>query len=243
MFSFSGCEREEAEEKPMTAYLDWYGVTIDLSEVDIVKSPTYDAFVYWDEISFENTLESYGEKYDSFVVVRAKCTGNLVQKSYSRNESKHYLYHNPNEKANSTRAREYISIPFEILEVLDGDSTIVEGISNVDLEIQQFIFNPSMIESPSFRRNISIDYFPYAVTLIIPRVGFEYIVAFTYHEETNCYEMISDGAECEISTSREFFEYQVNLNDSGPIIGEPNLDSGQYRYYREILEHYNIIVE
>jgi hypothetical protein len=126
-----GCE---ANKKADTVYVEWFGATIDLSNIDRMFPMRGDGM----RRTLDKTIDYY-EKYEkNFAVLRVKCTGNWVQKLYEKeHREKHTdieIFMNPNM---------YMEIPFEVIDILEGNGDLVQKGNEYKIEIPNFKIIPS----------------------------------------------------------------------------------------------------
>lgn len=254
LISLSSCKsgkentnETEPTEKNMTAYMYWFGITIDLR--DPVKDITPSIDIDWSSPppSFESRINQLNKKNVEYAVVRAKCVGNWHQKVHEGQDGgDHLKAHKEAEDFLYTLGKLYTEIPFEITEILEGNSSEIEkriqAKNNLKIEYPGLSVKTSaMFEDQSeWRNNMStkLTYYPATRKMIYPRIGCEYILILIYSKNADCIYTISPGAEIELSTPEELLAYYKSYHKSPQITED---DYIPYDYY-EILERYNIKV-
>lgn len=233
-FSFTACSEKDED----TVFVEWMGATIDLSKISRVISPT----VMMGDQHLSDIVKSLTGKQRDFVIVRAECTGNWIQKNYDTEA--HFKYHVPDNYYDLDTFF-YIEIPFKITDVLEGNQSIVEQGDDIHVEIKELeVFAPSK-EPNSHPHQFEMLYGGATNHFVYPRIGYEYVLVLEYCQETDCIVLYSGGGIiCELTTPKEYFEFQKSLRNNK---GLPSKDVDYDKYiapmYYETIERYNIKVD
>ena len=218
VFSLTGCE---AKPKAETAYIEAFDKLIDLRDTTKIISPTSN----FPDQSIEKAISNLTQKNRDYVVVRAECTGNWVQKNYENEDHK---------KFHKRGGETYTEIPFKIIKFLEGDKSILKDSDNLQLEIPELVVSG---DEKSIGYNGTTHHFVY------PRIGYEYILILEYHKETGCIALYTGGGIiCELSKPEDYYKYWCTIHNK-PIREEIDYDYGIPPMYYEALERYNIKVK
>ena len=236
VLSLTGCEaKPKAAPLAETAYIEAFDEVIDIRTAE--KSISAESMM--GETTLSEKVDYLMMRNRNFVIVRAECTGNWVQKSYDSEE--HYNYHG------KSRLNRYIEIPFSIKEVLEGNDDIVKDVKNLQLEITGLtLFKPEEFYANINEKNKDkpiISYSGATHHFVYPRIGCEYVLILEYHKETDCIALNTGGGIiCELSKPKDYYKYWCTIHNQ-PIREEIDYDYGIPPMYYEALERYNIKVK
>jgi len=243
VFTFNACtEKEPSSEnhQPIkTAYIDYYGVKIDLKNVKTKEiSPMS---MLGPESTLEEKLESLSENTQhQRVLVRAECMSDMIQKIYS--DDTHFNYHFSD---GGDYRRQYIAMPFKIKEILYGDESIIKEGDEVWVECLEAYLDMGCLEYSSIVNSqvwptslrTAFNYLGSTHRFIFPRIGYEYVIILSYHKKTNCYT--SKGALCELSDLEDYYEYHSNVyNYKGTSV-----DESYEKIYKDVLKKFNLKIK
>ncbi len=234
IISMGGCE---ANKKADTVYVEWFGATIDLSNIDRIFPIRGDGM----RRTLDKTIEYYENYEKNFAVLRVKCTGNWVQKLYEKeHREKHTdieIFMNPNM---------YMEIPFEVIDILEGNGDLVQKGNEYKIEIPNLHVDLKNKDEPyaEWKEEAQFELYYEGTNLRFeyPRVGYEYIVIVEQPKGTDCF--VTNEIICELSTPKEQYEIAIKLH----YYHEPgkntkvNYDDYVAKLYYEALERYNIKV-
>jgi hypothetical protein len=226
VFGLSGCE---VKQKAETAYIEAFDKVFDIRTIAKAISPG----VLMTDQTLDGIIDYLSKERSDYVVIRAECTGNWVQKEYASYE--HSRYHR-------TVGTTYIEIPLKIIKVLEGNEKIVEGLENLQLEVARLNMTEPIPDSPYGDKYI-LTYYGGTNHFVYPRIGCEYILVLEYHKETDCIALYEGGGIiCELSKPKDYYKYWCTIHNK-PIREEIDYDYGIPPMYYEALERYNIKVK
>lgn len=226
----------ESAEKIKTAYIDWFGVQIDLASI-----PRKSLYDYDGESDFEPLIDWLKANNKQFAVLRVECTGNLIQKVYE--DESHFRYHFPKYDTDSV-IRLYMEIPVKVIDVLEGDENIVNIGDNVSIEFPGLMLTSSNLAKPfgqwknkqRYDYMFHIYYAKFTPAFVFPRIGYEYVIIVLYNEETGCITSQGRGPLCELSSVDEFLKYNEH-------IGSGISNDFYEKQYKQVIKRYFIKIE
>ena len=232
VFCMTSCETEK---KSDTVYVEWFGATIDLSNID-KYFPMYGEGI---AKSLEDTIDYYVEKKMDFAVLRLKCTGNWIQKKY---DEEHFQKHS-DIKIHGHKM--YMEIPFEVIDILEGNENLTEKGSSIQLEIPNMyvLLKNNPYDECEKEPNFFFEYDEAYSRFEYPRIGYEYVVIVTKSSDGDC--LRANIILCELSTPKEQYEIALKLRHYQKPGDNVKVDYDEYvaeKYY-EVLERYNIKVK
>ena len=270
----TSCKKETNK----SVYFNYFGKLYDVTDPDVVSD--YGDIIFPPPLyvnSYENftdLIEKLGEDnfpegFSHFAVVRARCTGDMRARV---KDKEHYMTHSllALEQTDDKQWEEagwkknYVEIPFEIVDVLEGDSSFLTIGEEVFIETDFFLQNYFITWASGDWEDYDYDnpnneddrhkytlFGPAGEDSILPRVGYEYVFVVFYVEKTDCiyakYRFFNYDFGCELSSPEDFCSFRERY------LGEYEYKPGDRKYatpeqrmpkaYWEILERYNIEIE
>jgi len=257
VFILSSCAKQV---KADTAYVDWFGVRLDLKDENIIFNVVNSATAFSPK---KSTLSQFISNYESngkmYAVLRVKCVGDIRQRVYESAE--HFACHYPSLNFENLSRKIYMDFPAEVLEVLEGDSSIVSVGTTIAIDMLEFRIEHSyynaMITGGDFRDIYNTEYegnvgisllVPHGIDCTIPRIGYEYIVLVRYSAEENVYWTRMDLCACELTFPKDQVSFKKTFRleeglENKYLSDEKTDEEKMPDIYWEILERYDIKIK
>ena len=256
-FTCSSCSKEEKAE---TAYFDWFGVRLDLGDSDIILDITNTATgLVMKNPTFEEIICEYESEGTSYAVLRVKCVGDIRKRVYESAE--HFAFHYASFDFEQRLIKTYTDFPAEVLEVLEGDTSVASIGNVIDIDLLGFSIEHNYIYSMILGQELEDIYrtepkekvglylcMPEGIKCTIPRIGYEYVVLVRYSPELNVYTVSMDNSACELSSPKDQIKFKQKFRVSNKIHDIYNStkltdEEKMPDVYWEILERYNIKIK